>query len=539
MAGDGEKASAPLDDANPPTGHTFAAPDEADIEKTGSAPDPKPDVQSGTVLKHADKNDADEAYKVLVGHEGETIVITPEEEKKLLRKIDLNLMPLLCIVYGLNYLDKTTVSYASVMGLKTDINLVGQDYSWIGSMFYFGYLFWEYPTNRLLQRLPLAKYSAFNVIMWGLTLCCMAAVENFAGAMTVRFFLGVFEAAVSPGFALFTSQWYTISEQGSRTGIWFSFNGVGQIVGGCVAYGIAVGTKHHPVAIKSWQLVFLVIGLFTAAMGAVFLWLMPDSQLNARFLTPKERVMAVERIRVNQQGVGNKHFKWYQCKEALTDPMIWAFVFYSLVADIPNGGISNFFSQLIVSFGYSNVDSLLLGIPGGAVEVVALIACGYLGDKYKNRLLFSTIGMLIAILGMLLITCLPESNSPGRLVGYYLTQASPTPFVALLSLISTNVAGWTKKTTVAAMYLIGYCVGNIIGPQVFRDKDAPQYRPAEITIVVCYVVGLVDLLFIYIWCKRENKKKAMIRAAPGYQKLQGQEFLDLTDRENPEFIYSV
>lgn len=60
----------------------------------------------------------------------------------------------------------------------------GQDYSWIGSMFYFGYLFWEYPTNRLLQRLPLAKYSAFNVIMWGLTLCCMAAVENFAGAMT-------------------------------------------------------------------------------------------------------------------------------------------------------------------------------------------------------------------------------------------------------------------------------------------------------------------------------------------------------------------
>ncbi|KAK8125551.1 uncharacterized protein PG998_001310 [Apiospora kogelbergensis] len=471
------------------------ATDEADIEKMPSGSDPKPHVPVGAVLRHADKNDADEAYKVLVGHEGETIVITPEEEKKLLRKIDLNLMPLLCIVYGLNYLDKTTVSYASVMGLKTDINLVGQDYSWIGSMFYFGYLFWEYPTNRLLQRLPLAKYSAFNVIMWGLTLCCMAAVQNFAGAMTVRFFLGVFEAAVSPGFALFTSQWWT---------------------------------QHHPVAIKSWQLVFLAIGLFTAAMGAIFLWLMPDSQLNARFLTPKERVMAVERIRVNQQGVGNKHFKWYQCKEALTDPMIWAFVFYSLVADIPNGGISNFFSQLIVSFGYSNVDSLLLGIPGGAIEVVALIACGYLGDKYKNRLLFSTVGMLIAIVGMLLITCLPESNSPGRLVGYYLTQASPTPFVALLSLISTNVAGWTKKTTVAAMYLIGYCVGNIIGPQVFRDKDAPQYRPAEITIVVCYVVSL-----------RQNRKKAVTRAAAGYQKLQGQEFLDLTDRENPEFVYSV
>lgn len=108
MTGDGEKVSVPDDG-------------DADIEKTGSAPAPKPDVQAGTVLKHADKNDADEAYKVLVGHEGETVVITPEEEKKLLRKIDLNLMPLLCIVYGLNYLDKTTVSYASVMGLKVNL----------------------------------------------------------------------------------------------------------------------------------------------------------------------------------------------------------------------------------------------------------------------------------------------------------------------------------------------------------------------------------------------------------------------------------
>ncbi len=289
------------------------------------------------ILKHADSKDADEALKVFQDHEGETLVLAPDEERRLLRKIDYNMMPLLCIVYGLNYLDKTTVSYASIMGLKTDINLVGQDYSWVASMFYFGYLIWEWPTSRLLQRFPLGKYSAFNIIMWGLVLACMAATSNFAGAMTVRFFLGIFEAAVSPGFALFTSQWYTIREQGTRTGIWFSFNGWGQILGGLIAYGIAVGTKAYPLSIHSWQLLFLVIGLFTAAIGVLFLFIMPDSQLNARFLTPRERLLAVERIRINQQGVGNKHFKWYQFKEALADPVVWGFVFYSLVADIPNG----------------------------------------------------------------------------------------------------------------------------------------------------------------------------------------------------------
>jgi ACS family allantoate permease-like MFS transporter len=223
------------------------------------------------------------------------------------------------------------------MGLKTDIHLTGDNYQWLGSMFYIGYLAWEYPTNRLLQRLPLAKWSAFNIIAWGGTLCCLAAVENFAGAVAIRFLLGVFEAAVTPGFALFTSQWYTKEEQGTRTGIWFSFNGFAQIFGGVVAYGISVGVKKSGAAITSWKIVFLTIGLLTVTVGCIFLCFMPDNQLNARFLTPKERLMAIERIRKNQQGVGNKHFKMYQFKEALLDPMTWAFVFFSLIADIPNG----------------------------------------------------------------------------------------------------------------------------------------------------------------------------------------------------------
>ena len=355
------------------------------------------------------------------------------------------------------------MSYASVMGIKKDIGLTGSDYNWLSSMFYFGYLAWEYPTNRLLQRLPLAKYSSFCVMMWGLVLCCMAATKNFQGAVAVRFFLGVFEAAVTPGFALFSSQWYTKKEQGTRIGVWFSFNGWAQIFGGFVAYGIAKGVDHHGATIASWKIVFLVTGLLTFSVGVLFLYFMPDNQLNARWLSKEDRRLAVERVRVNQQGIGNKHFKMYQLKEALTDPLTWAFVFYATTADIPNGGISNFFSQLIVSFGFTDEQSLLYGTPGGAVEVISLIVCGYLGDRFGQRILISTSGLILSILGMLLIVALPLSNDVGRLIGYYLTQASPTAFVALLSLVATNVAGYTKKTTVAALYLIGYCVGNIIG----------------------------------------------------------------------------
>lgn len=90
---------------------------------------------------------------------------------------------------------------------------------------------------------------------------------------------------------------------------WFSFNGFGQIFGGLVAYGINKGTMEHGSALESWKIVFLVNGLLTACLGVVFWFVIPDNQLNARWLSPKDRVLAVARVRVNQQGIGNKHFK--------------------------------------------------------------------------------------------------------------------------------------------------------------------------------------------------------------------------------------
>ncbi len=139
-------------------------------------------VAAQKILEHS--KDADEAMKAFAS--GEVVELDEATNRRLLRTIDFHLMPLLCLIYGLNYLDKTTLSYASIMGIKTDINLKGDDYQWLSSMFYFGYLGWEYPTNRLLQRLPLAKYSAFCVVAWGCVLALFATVSNFGGAVAIR-----------------------------------------------------------------------------------------------------------------------------------------------------------------------------------------------------------------------------------------------------------------------------------------------------------------------------------------------------------------
>ena len=175
--------------------------------------------------------------------------------------------------------------------------------------------------------------------MWGALLACFATVDNFSSAAVARFFLGLFEAAVTPGFALFTSQWYTRKEQGSRMGIWFSFNGVAQIVGGSMAYAIARRGEHFSIA--PWRVLSLLAGLLTIVVGIVFLFIIPDNQMNARWLSKDDKIRAIERIRVNQQGIGNKRWKLNQVKEAFSDPLTWAFFFYAFIITIPNGELES------------------------------------------------------------------------------------------------------------------------------------------------------------------------------------------------------
>lgn len=79
----------------------------------------------------------------------------------------------------------------------------------------------------------------------------------------------------------------------------------------------------------------------------------------------------------------------------------------------------------------------------------------------------------------------------------------------------------------------------VAGPQTFRPKDQPRYVPAEITIIVCFGIQLMTLAAIYFYSKLQNKKKAALRADPTYMKLDNQAFLDLTDKENYEFIYTL
>ena len=101
--------------------------------------------------------------------------VDPAELRKLVWKIDFMILPYLAVCYAFFYIDKTTLSYAAIFGIEDDLNLKGTEYSWLSSIFYFGFLAWALPTNILMQKLPIGKYLGFNIFMWGVFLMCQAA----------------------------------------------------------------------------------------------------------------------------------------------------------------------------------------------------------------------------------------------------------------------------------------------------------------------------------------------------------------------------
>jgi MFS family permease len=237
-----------------------------------------------------------------VGHQ-----LDPVLAKKLLRKIDKNLLPLMMVLYMMQFVDKTTLGSSSILGIKTDTHLTTTEYNLLGSLFYIAYLAFEWPQNIALQRFPVGKWMSFNITLWAIFLCCFAACKNFAGLAILRFGLGMCEGSITAGFMIVTSMFYTLNEQAIRTGYWFLMNGTAQVISGLLSFGVLqIGLD---ASFKPWRIFFLLTGAMTLVVAAAYWIWFPDNPMNAKFLTEDEKVMAIERIRENKTGVENKTWK--------------------------------------------------------------------------------------------------------------------------------------------------------------------------------------------------------------------------------------
>ncbi|KAJ5112046.1 hypothetical protein N7532_000091 [Penicillium argentinense] len=479
----------------------------------------KPPVQ-------ADTNEDAVAY-LATAHESEVSV----DLKALRRKIDCRLLPFMFCCYVLQFLDKVMLNYAAVMGIKTHLNLRGNEFSNTASWFFIAYLIAEVPNVYLLQKIPAAKWLGINVFLWGVAAAASAGARDYPTLLVSRIFLGIFEATVGPSLMLISSQYYTRSEQAPRFTFWYMGLGVAQILGGIISFGFQHVTG---ASMEGWRIMFLVLGLITAVVGALTFIFIPDTPIKASWLSSAEKVALLHHVSENQTGIWSSAVNLSQIAEALLDPQLWLLTLTTILISVSSGVVTTYSSTLIAGFGFSGPISALLNTPSGLVSIFFTLLVGIGIRKTSNRWAWNILCTIPGIIGGGLMSFLPKSNTAGVLIGVYLVNAIVATLPILYQWTMANCAGHTKRAFASALVAGSFSVGNIIGPQTFQERDAPEYRPAKIAVLATQAAAAVLSVVLFGYYVLVNRR----RQGKGEVVVEEVKWAGLTDRENLAFRYA-
>ncbi|KAJ7782319.1 MFS general substrate transporter [Mycena maculata] len=501
----------------------------------------------------------DAAQAILGNNAHVPVIVSAEDNARILRKTDLWLLPVMLGVYFLQQLDKSTLAYASVFNLAKNTGLVGYQYSALGSIVYAAQLIWQPVSSFLLVRLPVGRWLAFNVLLWGITLSCMTTAKKFSTLLASRFFLGIFEATVAPTFVTITAMWWRRREQTQRTSLWYSMNGLTTVVGSILSFGLG---HIKSSTLESYQIIFLFTGLLTVAFSLVVFLVLPNSPTTARFFTHEEKILAVERLRANNMGTETKVWKWSQARECLLDPKTWAWFSMIFLISIPSGGISTFGPLIIESFGYNQLKTVLLQMPFGAVQIFATLLGGFAAAHGKLKFPVLVALTLPPIAGAAALLKIPRTaDSKGALLGaYYIVSFYPGISPLIYTWSSQNTAGHTKKTLTTGVLFVGQSAGNILGPFLYTTAQAPLYKRGLTSSLGCFAalasVFIGTAFYLALLNRSHAKRRTELgktgtlvdaslertKDAAAAQEANGSQFAanafdDLTDTANEDFIY--
>ncbi|KAH9888205.1 major facilitator superfamily domain-containing protein [Xylariomycetidae sp. FL2044] len=484
----------------------------------------------------ADEGVLDDAARYLANTD-EYPPMTPEMEKKIVRKIDAWMIPLLLLAATLGAVDKVQIGTASLYGFQTDNNMKGQEYSWLGSILPLGTLIGLVPASYLVNKIPPAKLLSGASVLWSILTICYAPCRSWSGFMALRFILGFLEAAITPSLTMIITSFYRKTEQPPRNAIVFAY--FSSIFNGFFAW--VVGRIPETAPLFRWQYLYIMTGSINIAYSLFLFFVLPDNPMNAHFLTAEQKFHAVQRLAENRTGIRNSTWKWSQVLEAFLDVKIWLIVLFNIVINIPNGGLQTFGSIIISNLGFDSLEASLLTMPFGVLATSGAWFFSYIAARWHNRRTFvACIALLLPILGTALVYGIPRSNTAGQMVGLYFMYFYWPPYVIGISLPQANTAGQTKKGIAYSLVTIGYAAGNLIGPQTFRADEAPKYTSGVVAMLVCYCASMAVLMAYFFVCTWENKRRDRKYGKPeAVREGTAEGFVDVTDRQQEAFRYTT
>ncbi|KKY21065.1 putative mfs transporter [Diplodia seriata] len=346
-------------------------------------------------------------------------------EKALLRKLDMKLLPGVIVLYLLSFLDRSNVANARLEGLTEDLGMTGNQYLTSLTLYFIGYVLFEIPCNVILKRTTPKFWLPTLTLVWGIVATLMGITQNLSGFFAVRFFLGVAESGLFPGVVYYLSNWYKRHERG-----------IGKMKG--------VG------GLNGWRWIFIIEGLLTIVVSLLAYLFIANYPSTATFLTPAERTHTTTRLAGDSDATAAEPFSWPLVFRSLRDPKCWLYGLAFHTLSLPLYTLSLFLPSIIKSLGYTAARAQLLTVPPYALATLLTVGIAHYSTLLHRRAPFILASSACAAVGYVILLANPDPVArPGvSYAGTFFAAAGIYPATALaLAWPAMNVAGQTKRAT--------------------------------------------------------------------------------------------
>ncbi|KAL7321203.1 hypothetical protein PS15m_000998 [Mucor circinelloides] len=431
--------------------------------------------------------------------------ISPQDEKKLVRTLDIRIMPLFCLFYFADFLDRANIGNATLAGLQTDLGMTTYELSTAISAFFITYIIFEVPSNVVLKRTNAAMWLSFIMLVWGIATLLTAFVTNFTGLLIARLVLGAAESGYIPGIMFLLSKVYTPQEFSLRVSILLTMATLSGLLSGPLTYGMSYLDGRN--GLHDWQYLFIVEGAPTVALAIVSYFFLFDDLQNVKWLSTEQKVLQANRMTIHQNTDTDQEAVSIQTfKDVFMDWKTWAFALVFLLNSINVTSITVFAPTLIDGFGFDPKTSQLLTAPPCAIATIGVLTGGYLAGRYNRRSPLLVIGSITIAIGY---TCLLFlTNKWALYCTLFLIPAG-------MGMQAAAAIGWSainyhdlnvRAVAVASVLMVGN-VGSIIAAYLFRSQDAPRYAFGMIfNLITAVVSAMLSTLTGYL-LYRENCRR--------------------------------
>ncbi|KAH8670795.1 MFS transporter [Xylariales sp. PMI_506] len=472
---------------------------------------------------------------------------TEEQRKQVIRKVDMRLIPMLTFLYLISFLDRSNIGNAAIEGLNTELSLDGVKYNIALCVFFIPYILSEIPSNWLLSKAQRPSvFLGIMIIAWGIVMTLSGVVQNFAGLVATRIFLGFCEAGFFPGAIYLVSLWYLPNESQTRIAIFYCSSAAAGAFSGLLAYAIA--NMDGLGGYRAWRWIFIIEGLASILAGVIAWLLMPDSPAASHsFLTAEEiRYLTVRQLAVpgrqhHGQGEGETKFSWKTLGKVVSDWQMYFLLIIYLSSTGPNYALKFTMPQIINNMGYKTSMAQVLTIPPYTIGVLATITSAIISDRWMWRMPVVVVADVCIIIAHAILYVYGPTQKEHIPVCYFALCLACVGFYPIPPAVNAWLIGNTAPQLKRAM-AIGYFIGvgntgGIFGSFVYRASEAPTYPSGYATAFSLACAGVVSALSLEYLYKRTNEKRAKISEDEIRAKYSNVELEQMGDR-SPLFKYS-